>query len=129
MLAQSQQKTLECFKLDLDKFGFCFVPNVLVGNELKEARERLLEQAEAEEELGFSFRDGGPDQEIKIKEGRIDKESFSESNEANQRLWMLANKGQCFRDMVTHPIDDLVGHLLVKTSFYLPTLQILQTRW
>ena len=113
---------LEQAKLDLDKFGFCFVPNVLVGNELKEARERLLEQAEAEEELGFSFRDGGPDQEIKIKEGRIDKESFSESNGGvNQRLWMLANKGQCFRDMVTHPIvDDLVGHLLGK-DFILST--------
>ena len=39
---------LEQAKLDLDKFGFCFVPNVLVGNELKEARERLLEQAEAQ---------------------------------------------------------------------------------
>ena len=67
---------LEQAKLDLDKFGFCFVPNVFVGNELKEARERLLEQAEAEEELGFSFRDGGPDQEIKIKEGRVDKLSL-----------------------------------------------------
>ena len=59
------------------------------------------------------------DQEIKIKEGRIDKESFSESNGGvNQRLWMLANKGQCFRDMVTHPIvDDLVGHLLGKLMY------------
>ena len=79
-------ENLQQAKLDLDKFGFCFIPNVLVGNELTEARDRLLDQAEAEEELGFSFRDGGPDQEIKIKEGRIDKDSFSASNGGvNQR--------------------------------------------
>ncbi|MFL2697753.1 MAG: phytanoyl-CoA dioxygenase family protein [Gammaproteobacteria bacterium] len=109
-------------KLDLDKFGFCFVSRVLIGNELKEARDRLLEQAEAEEELGVSFRDGGHDQEIKFKEGRVDKESFSASNGGvNQRLWMLANKGECFRNMVIHPIvDELVGYLLGK-DFILST--------
>ena len=44
----------------------------------------------------------------------MDKESFSTSyGGVNQRLWMLANKGQCFRDMVTHPlVDELVGHIL-----------------
>ena len=44
-------ENLQQAKLDLDKFGFCFIPNVLVGNELTEARDRLLDQAEAEEEL------------------------------------------------------------------------------
>ncbi len=110
----SPTKNLDQAKLDLDKFGFCFISDVLVGEDLRNARERLLEQAEAEEELGLSFRDGGPNQEIRFKEGKIDTESFSTSNGGvNQRLWMLANKGECFRDMVTHPLtDELVGHLL-----------------
>jgi len=110
----SQTKDIEQAKLDLTKFGFCLVPDVLSSIEIKVAKERLLEQAEAEEELGLSFRDGGPDQEIKITDGRVDKDSFSTSNGGvNQRLWMLANKGECFRDMVTHPlVDELVGHIL-----------------
>ena len=110
----SPTKDLEQAKLDLTKYGFCLVPEALNSGEIELAKKRLLEQAEAEEELGLSFRDGGADQEIKITDGRVDKASFSASNGGvNQRLWMLANKGQCFRDMVTHPlVDDLVGHIL-----------------
>ena len=110
----SPTKDIDRAKTDLSKFGFCLVPEVLSAQEIKSAKERLLEQAEAEEELGLSFRDGGPGQEVKITNGRVDKESFSASNGGvNQRLWMLANKGQCFRDMVTHSlVDELVGHIL-----------------
>jgi len=110
----SPTKDIDQAKLDLTKYGLCLVPDVLNSKEIKVAKERLLEQAEAEEELGLSFRDGGPDQEIKITDGRVDKDSFSTSNGGvNQRLWMLANKGECFRDMVTHPlVDELVGHIL-----------------
>ena len=107
-------KDIEQAKLDLSKYGFCLIPEVLNSEEIKLAKERLLEQAEAEEEQGLSFRDGGPDQEIKLVDGRVDKQSFSTSNGGvNQRLWMLANKGQCFRDMIIHPlVDELVGHIL-----------------
>ena len=110
----SLTKDIDQAKDNLTKFGFCLVPEVLSAQEIKLAKERLLEQAEAEEELGLSFRDGGPGLEVKITNGRVDKESFSTSNGGvNQRLWMLANKGQCFRDMVTHPlVDELVGHIL-----------------
>ena len=110
----SPTKDIDQAKLNLTKYGFCLVPDVLNSEEIKVGKERLLEQAEAEEELGLSFRDGGPDQEIKITDGRVDKDSFSTSNGGvNQRLWMLANKGECFRDMVTHPlVDELVGHIL-----------------
>ena len=110
----SLTKDIDQAKDNLTKFGFCLVTEVLSAQEIKLAKERLLEQAEAEEELGFSFRDGGQGQEVKITNGRVDKESFSTSNGGvNQRLWMLANKGQCFRDMVTHPlVDELVGHIL-----------------
>ncbi len=110
----SPTKDLEQAKLDLNQYGFCLIPEALNPEEVELAKKRLLEQAEAEEELGLSFRDGGADQEIKITDGRVDKASFSTSNGGvNQRLWMLANKGQCFRDMVTHRlVDDLVGHVL-----------------
>ena len=72
----SPTKDIDQAKLDLTKYGFCLVPDVLNSEEIKVAKERLLEQAEAEEELGLSFRDGGPDQEIKITDGRVDKDSF-----------------------------------------------------
>ena len=73
----SPTKDIDQAKLDLTKYGFCLVPDVLNSKEIKVAKERVLEQAEAEEELGLSFRDGGPDQEIKITDGRVDKDSFS----------------------------------------------------
>ena len=62
----SPTKDVDQAKFDLTKYGFCLVPDVLNPKEIKLAKERLLEQAEAEEELGLSFRDGGPKQEIKI---------------------------------------------------------------
>ena len=101
-------------KADLDKFGYCIIPEVLSDDEIEIAKQRLLEQAEAEEELGLSFRDGGAGQEVKFKDGKVDKDSFSTQNGGvNQRLWMLANKGECFREMVTHTlVDELVGHIL-----------------
>ena len=109
-------------KRDLRKFGFCLIKDAITGDFFTESKNRLLEQAAAEEEMGLSFRDGGPDQEIKMKDDRIDQSSFSKGNGGvNQRLWMLANKGQCFRDMVVHPlVDELVGHILGK-EFILST--------
>ncbi len=76
----SPTKDIERAKLDLSKYGFCFIPEVLNATELGLAKERLLEQAEAEEEQGLSFRDGGPDQELKLIDGRIDKDSFTALN-------------------------------------------------
>ena len=110
----SHTKDISQAKEDLDKFGYCVIPEVLNDTEIEISKKRLLEQAEAEEELGLSFRDGGANQEVKVKNGRVDKDSFSiENGGINQRLWMLANKGECFRDMVTHPlVDELVGHML-----------------
>ena len=115
-------KDLEQAKKDLDKFGFCFIPDVLTGLELQEAKQRLVEQAEAEEEQGVSFRDGGLNQNVYLSGNKVNKDAFSvENGGINQRLWMLANKGQCFRDMVVHPyVDELVGHILGK-DFILST--------
>ena len=46
-------KDLTQAKRDLDKFGFCLIPDVLTGSDLQEARQRLTDQAEAEEEQDF----------------------------------------------------------------------------
>ena len=58
-------------KRDLRKFGFCLIKDAITGDFFTESKNRLLEQAAAEEEMGLSFRDGGPDQEIKMKDDRI----------------------------------------------------------
>jgi len=115
-------RDLELAKKDLDKFGFCFIPNVLIEKDLEQAKKRLVDQAEAEEEQGVSFRDGGVNQNIYLSGNKVNKGAFTLSNGGiNQRLWMLANKGQCFRDMVVHPyVDELVGHILGK-DFILST--------
>ena len=65
-------KDLNQAKRDLDKFGFCLIPDVLSKTDLLEARQRLTDQAEAEEEQGLSFRDGGLDQNIyRLQEDRL----------------------------------------------------------
>ena len=87
---------------------------MLTGTGLREARERLLGQAHAELEQGLAFEDGGPNQRVVDDFGKLDPTAFSAARGGvNQRVWMLVNKGQCFRDMLAHPlVDDLVGHLL-----------------
>lgn len=99
---------------DLDRFGYCLIAGVLNGAALTQARERLLAQARAEVELGLAFEDGGPNQRVIDDFGKLDPKAFSSAKGGvNQRVWMLVNKGQCFRDMVTHSlVDDLVGHVL-----------------
>lgn len=104
-------------KDDLDKHGYCFVADALTGDALREARERLIEQAEAEQRLGIAHMDSGVSQKIVDENGRILPNAFTrEQGGVNQRIWMLVNKGQCFRDMVIHPVvDELVAHLLGDT--------------
>ena len=80
-------------KIDLRKFGFCLIKDAITGEFFTESKARLLEQATAEEEMGLSFRDGGPDQEIKMKDDRIDQSSFSKGNGGvNQRLWIVSQQ-------------------------------------
>lgn len=77
----------------LDDNGFCVVPGVLDAETIARIRERTLAQAEAEQALGLVPEDGpeGP----------------------NRRVFMLVNKGQVFRDLITHPTAlALVEHLL-----------------
>ena len=46
----SHTKDVSQAKADLDKFGYCIIPEVLSDDEIEISRQRLLEQAEAEEE-------------------------------------------------------------------------------
>ena len=78
----------------LDSEGYCIIESVLSRAEVAALRSRLEEQAEGERARGVAFHDGGP-------------------SRPNQRVWMLVNKGQVFRDLMLHPIvDALMGHLL-----------------
>ena len=65
----SHTKDISQAKADLDKFGYCVIPEVLNDTEIEISKKRLLEQAEAEEELGLSFRDGEQIKKLKLKMG------------------------------------------------------------
>ena len=102
-------------KQDLGEFGYCLIAEALTREALEACRERLVTQADAEEAAGLSFRDGGGiSQHILDEAGRLKPDAFTAAaGGINQRLWNLVNKGQCFRDLVIHPlVDELVGHVL-----------------
>lgn len=114
---------LDQAKSDLDEHGLCIIPGVLGDAGLVEARERLVEQAEAEQRKGLAFRDAGEQQHLLDDFGQLKPDAFSTDNGGvNQRLWLLVNKGRCFRDMIVHPlVDELVGHIL-GSRFILSTM-------
>ena len=114
---------LDRAKQDLDQFGFCLIANALTGEALSTTRQRLVEQAGAEAERGLDHRDGGANQAIIDESGRFKANAFTTANGGvNQRLWMLANKGACFRDLIEHRlVDELIGHIL-GAEFILSTL-------
>jgi len=124
-MAQEPQLTKDCNQAhsDLDEYGYCLIAEALTPKEVETAHTRLVDQAAAEDQLGLSFRDGGQEQKVIDDFGNVIPDAFSTTNGGvNQRLWMLANKGQCFRDMIVHDlVDDLIGHIL-GNSFILSTL-------
>ncbi|MGC1341819.1 MAG: phytanoyl-CoA dioxygenase family protein [Candidatus Binataceae bacterium] len=90
-------------KLDLDSFGYCLIAEALAPGDLRALRERLVEQAAAEAEIGRATRDGGP-------------------GAPNQRVWNLINKGRAFRDLIIHPLVDAMMPHLLGTGFILSSL-------
>ncbi|GAB4200735.1 MAG: hypothetical protein Tsb002_37010 [Wenzhouxiangellaceae bacterium] len=114
---------LDVAKSDLDKHGYCLVADALTPEQVEVLRTRLLEQSEAEIERGTAFRDGGNRQDLLDQSGQFKSHQvIAGDGGVNQRIFMLANKGSCFRDLVIHPlIDDLVGHILGQ-DFLLSTL-------
>ncbi|AMK19577.1 MULTISPECIES: phytanoyl-CoA dioxygenase family protein [Sphingobium] len=75
---------------DLKKFGYCLIKDVLSPDQLATVRQRLVDQAAAEEEAGVAWWEG--------KAGH--------ARGPTQRVWNLANKGQPFLDMLKLPIVD-----------------------
>ena len=105
---------IEQLKRDVDEFGFCVYARALSGEFLAATRARLLEQAQAELELGLAFEDGGPRQPTPANSAGDSSDAFRANNGGvNQRLWMLINKGKVFRDVVMHPgTSEVVAHIL-----------------
>lgn len=104
-------------KHDLRNSGFCLLANALSPEQVTAMRERLEEQAAAEEAVGLDFRDGGPNQNwgaFKDREGRIRPEAFTEAaGGRNQRVWMLINKGPVFHEIFrVKVVRALVDHFL-----------------
>ena len=90
----------ERLKRDVDEFGYCVFERALEGDTLDAVRTRLVEQAQAELESGVATEESG----------------------INQRLWMLINKGEEFRQVAMHPgTSEIVAHILGR-EFQLSTL-------
>lgn len=78
-------------KADLDRHGYCVVRDVLSPAQVAAIRARVDGQADGEAAAGVAFHD----------------------SKANQRIWMLLNKGRVFRELVLHPFAiEMMGHLL-----------------
>lgn len=80
------------YKTDLEEQGYCLVRDALQPAQLHLLRETLMRVA-AEEIANET--------------------DYVYDNGANQRVWVLLNKGRCFEELVQHPLAlELVGHLL-----------------
>lgn len=104
-------------KNDLSTFGYCVIEEAIPADQLADLRQRLEEQALAEQQTGIGYFDGAPDQNwgsFHDAEGKLRSDGFSrEAGGINQRVWMLINKGQVFIDLLSHAMTrELVGHVL-----------------
>ncbi len=110
---------LDSLKSNIDEFGYCLVADAISPDQLARAKQRLLEQAQAELESGQAFEDGGAKQQwgaFTDEEGNVRRDAFSaKAGGVNQRVWMLINKGRVWRDMLSQPtVRSVVGHVLGK---------------
>jgi hypothetical protein len=82
---------------DLFRAGYCYIKNGITPKHLNELRKRLKEQMDGEVEAGIATKDGLTYIGNKVRE------SFKppEDEQPNQKVFMLLNKGKCFRDLVT----------------------------
>jgi ectoine hydroxylase-related dioxygenase (phytanoyl-CoA dioxygenase family) len=108
---------MQKLKEDLERDGFCLVPDVLTPEQTAAVRTRVLEQAEAERALGWARMDSGPQQLKRVMEDQAGllREDVAESSRqgVNQRISFLVNKGKVFGELVTNPVAlELVEHVL-----------------
>jgi ectoine hydroxylase-related dioxygenase (phytanoyl-CoA dioxygenase family) len=85
---------------DLARQGFCIVQDVLPPEQVAALRSRVIEQGQGEDATGEGFHD----------------------SKANQRIWMLVNKGRMFRDLVVHPFAESMMRHLLGREFLLSSL-------
>ncbi len=85
---------------DLERFGYAIVEGALSPDRVATLRARVVEQARGEDAQGVGFHDG----------------------KANQRIWMLPNKGRIFRDLMLDPLVDTFMGALLGRDFLLSSL-------
>jgi ectoine hydroxylase-related dioxygenase (phytanoyl-CoA dioxygenase family) len=85
---------------DLANHGYCIVADALTPEQTRMLRERVIAQAKGEVANGIAFREP-PN---------------------NQRIWMLANKGRIFRDLMLHPLIAEKMDMLLGPDFLLSSL-------
>ncbi len=104
-------------KSNIERFGYCLLKDALSRDQVAAMRQRLVEQAEAERQLGAAYEDGGPDQNwgsFRDESGRVRPEAFTEAHGGvNQRLWMLINKGRVFHQVLFQErVREVISHVL-----------------
>ncbi|MGI9509920.1 MAG: phytanoyl-CoA dioxygenase family protein [Geminicoccaceae bacterium] len=110
-------RDLETAKTDLSMFGYCLIEQAVCPDRLEALRQRLEEQALAEQQAGIGYFDGAPDQNwgsFRGADGQLRSDGFTKAaGGINQRVWMLINKGQVFVDLLNHDLTrGLVAHVL-----------------
>lgn len=111
------ERDLDRCRADIDRFGYCLLRDALPEPLLSRVRERTRQQADAEKRLDHAFEDGGAKQQwgaFRDENGNIRADAFkARSGGVNQRVWMLANKGKVYQEVLERaPVLDMVGHIL-----------------
>ena len=104
---------VEQIKEDISSCGFAIVKDILTPAEVREARERLVEQARLEGEKGIAL----------LSEGNTDTQYIGSPKVADGMPWqlvrMLLNKGAIFRDIIRKPIIlQMMQHIFGTDDFY-----------
>ena len=102
---------------DLESSGYCYLADALSTVEVLQLQQRLSEQAQAEEQHGVAYKDGTPDQnwgDFRDEQGELRPAAFGPTaGGANQRIWMLVNKGRLFVDLLQHSnVRNIVSSIL-----------------
>jgi ectoine hydroxylase-related dioxygenase (phytanoyl-CoA dioxygenase family) len=105
-------RDLEQIRQDLAECGYGVLLDALVPSEVSALRTRLFEQAEAEAAAGVGWFDGAG----------IPAGGQPGHRGPNQRLWMLINKGQVFRDLVLKPVVRKLMEPLLGEPYLLSSL-------
>ncbi|MGH1483811.1 MAG: phytanoyl-CoA dioxygenase family protein [Geminicoccales bacterium] len=110
-------RDLDRAKNDLSTSGYCVIEEAIPAGQLAGLRQRLDEQALAEQQARIGYFDGAPNQNwgsFRGVDGKLRNDGFTQAaGGINQRIWMLINKGQAFIDLLSHDVArQLVAHVL-----------------